>query len=567
MSQLEDIWTYWGRYTCDAAIEAAVNYDEIVLDSSGRRMFAAHPVLVRYLELLNPAESRGLRQHLEYLLQDGMKDDYGRAASETLTNLNTLTNLGTPCSVRFSDDIEFDDGSKQHSPMHQDWPAEAGFYDLVTPTASQNPLPAEHPRIVAQANEGERSQARRDTAPRIGSGHHSSMFERPYRHAGRSSNARTLSEPLPRVESTSMDHQPQPYQSMRPELPVHSVFSHRHHRQQEAPQPRPVHCGFPEDHPPYQDLGTSFHSNRSSGTSARDLYKYPYESGYHGLHNMSDPASDGIPHGWAANEADSVAQHISSSRASQFKSRLGPHRTIEDDEQVPQSPKQIYDEEIAHELQARLHLTDQSGSFDQDEEAPYGHRSTTGYDHIDCSDSAGNEKFGSERSLRNHTVAEDLSRHLHRDDHDGRRRRESRHHSSTGHRSAIKHEADHKHRREDGRAAQEVHKPRVRRGRCSHSRLGPFPSSLVRDVIRTGTRTEFFEALYTLHKDEAPRELRIHRFRNEERTSRYKPLIEELLRSGSVQDIERVFAKEKMDALFTALDERGKGVKDRKSFW
>ncbi|KAL5423966.1 hypothetical protein PMIN04_003525 [Paraphaeosphaeria minitans] len=141
MSHGENIWTRWGRYTNDAAIQAAPNHDKIVLNFSGRTMFAVHPVPARYLKPLIQEERRMLRQHLDYLLRHGAKNDFEQAVSKTLTNLNTLDNTGRPRVVRFNNKVEFDDASRCRASSPDDRPGEGFFNDPIPPASSGAGLP------------------------------------------------------------------------------------------------------------------------------------------------------------------------------------------------------------------------------------------------------------------------------------------------------------------------------------------------------------------------------------------------------------------------------------------
>ncbi|KAL5423967.1 hypothetical protein PMIN04_003526 [Paraphaeosphaeria minitans] len=98
--------------------------------------------------------------------------------------------------------------------------------------------------------------------------------------------------------------------------------------------------------------------------------------------------------------------------------------------------------------------------------------------------------------------------------------------------------------------------------------FGPFPPPLISHIIRTGTRSEFFEALNTLHPKEAPKSApkwyRIHFSRNAERTARFRPAVESLLTHGSVRDVWKVFGEDNVRNLFR---EFGREVRDREEFW
>lgn len=128
MANNEDIWTYWGPYTNDAAVKSAVNTDEIVLDTTGRRMFCVHPISVMYLAHLNMDERRMIRQHLDYLLQDGVETDFEHAVSESVTNLNTVGNRRRSSIVRFNNEVEFNDGSRSPAQFQGDR-SDEGFRD------------------------------------------------------------------------------------------------------------------------------------------------------------------------------------------------------------------------------------------------------------------------------------------------------------------------------------------------------------------------------------------------------------------------------------------------------
>jgi hypothetical protein len=141
MSHEEDIWTRWGRYTNEAAIKAASNHDEIVLSFPRRTMFAVHPIPARYLQPLNQEERRMLHQHLEYILRDEAQDDFERAASETLTNLNTLGNTGRRPSVHFNNEVECDDGSHYRATAPHDRPGDGFFNDPAPPNSSSEQRP------------------------------------------------------------------------------------------------------------------------------------------------------------------------------------------------------------------------------------------------------------------------------------------------------------------------------------------------------------------------------------------------------------------------------------------
>jgi hypothetical protein len=60
--------TIYPPYRSAAAVEAADNGDFIVLNSSDRKLFAAHPVAVSWLRAkLSPAERQDILEHIETL--------------------------------------------------------------------------------------------------------------------------------------------------------------------------------------------------------------------------------------------------------------------------------------------------------------------------------------------------------------------------------------------------------------------------------------------------------------------------------------------------------------------
>ncbi|KAF2446106.1 hypothetical protein P171DRAFT_442547 [Karstenula rhodostoma CBS 690.94] len=615
MTREEDIWTRWGRYTNEAAIKAAPNHDEIILDLSGRIMFAVHPVPARYLEDLNLEERRMLRQHLDYLLHDGAQDDFERAASETLTNLNTLGNTGRPRIVQFNSEVEFDDGTRYRTPLPDDRPGD-GFFNDPAPSASldaghprgsaspapwQPPLYQDEMHISADRLRDDRTQPSRpqfnrppafDHAPPVGAteDYYNASLP-PEQYPGFAPGPlptlarRTRPGPREDLHNGRAPRSALRFASIRPRLngptspDIHIVCANPARRDDGYDMPArksvPIRHSNAHDHYALpEDDSRPFYSQDGPSNS-----HYSGAGPHLSLHSPYTSAFEDVPRDWAGDSDESFTALQKRPRMLELESatRRLPRDVMDDDEQLARNmQKQFEDEAMARELQENLHMNDR-----QDEYA-----FANGYD-TRVNNGGYEEPLPRGRSRDRHR-----SEHNHRGE--DRHRSDDRHRRKDRHRSEREHRDDDNHRdgRHDDRhdSSHERQRPSAntpRRRSLSRYRpsntttdpytspetrttapiprcFGPFHPSLIANIIRNGTRSEFFEALNTLHPEEAPKRYRIHRTRNAERTSRHRPAIEVLLKNGSVRDVHMVFGEENVGRVFKAL---GREVGDRKEFW
>ncbi|KAL1608275.1 hypothetical protein SLS60_003214 [Paraconiothyrium brasiliense] len=596
MTHNEDLWTFWGRYTNEAAIKAASNFDEIVLNFSGRTMFAVHPVPDRYLNCLNPEERRMLRQHLDYILREGVHDDFDRAAGETLTNLNTLANVGRQRNVHFNNEVKCDDGTRYRSPFPGEGPREGLFNHFDTPMPAKERRPRQHAQFRSQqhaSNVDVDSHGHmpphdyRDTSPRyesspptpadysVGTGpaadyHDDAMLSSESGCFGEENFDHSPPQGL-RSIMRSASHRFRPQQPKNPEEFSVRVDALQHSHQQDA-QGR-----------------ITLPARESTSHSARSLQEHtnePYESDDHpSSFNILNP--DLYPlrpdQGYVDDIYDSVSEHRSQDRAAEHGETPAPSQrrvkspaqqsaaqAIEVNEKFARTMQQEYDhEDMARELQFKLHVGGRQDGLGIEYRGRTKQQPASRYDYDQRSYEGRIVELDNERLPRTpgvvgpalYSEGDGTLRGVgleHRRFEDRRPSQdrdllEGRHYESGRHRGQM-YRAEDEHRLHGHHRSARTHRPT----------FGPFPSSLIRTIIRNGTRSEFFEALYTLHPNQAPSVYRIHRYRNAERTSRHKPAIEALMRLGRVKDVERVFEKANADVLF---EELGGDVKDRKAFW
>ncbi|KAJ4353880.1 uncharacterized protein N0V89_005610 [Didymosphaeria variabile] len=591
MSHNEDLWTCWGRYTNEAAIKAASNFDEIVLNFSGRTMFAVHPVPTRYLNSLNPEEHRMLRQHLDYKLREGVHDDFDRAVGETLTNLNTLANVGRQRNVQFDNEVECDDGSRYRSPLPGDRPGQGLFNDFVPPMSSDE----WRPRRNAQSGSQQHASVATDPAaeyyndPMLPPGSGPGFWQPISPHltnrgySAPEENNVDDHRPPRRLRSIlrSVGHRLRPQQPLHPEeLPVRADSPRRSPRQDiQGRKPLPVRESTSHDaHSLQEQMNKPFESDdRPSSFNALDPDLYTLRPNHAHIYDTYDSVPEHRSQDWAAEHGETLApfQDWPQRRAKSSTRRLAA-QTVEDDEQFARSMQQDFDDEgVAHELQSKLHVGDRQDVLGTEYRGRTNQQPASRYDYDQRFDEDRFDELDKERlpriprvgrsalysggggMLRGVGVEHRRLETRHRSDDSDLY--EGRHHYGSGHRHRDIHHAEDEHRLHGRHRASSKY-----RSSAPHSPFGPFPSSLIRTVIRNGTRSDFFEALYTLHPNQAPSVYRIHRYRNAERTSRHEPAIEAMLRVGRVKDVERVFRKENTNALF---EELGMESKDRKVFW
>jgi hypothetical protein len=565
MSHEGDVWTRWGRYTNEAAIEAASNHDEIILSASRRTMFAVHPIPDRYLDSLDQEERRMLRQHLDYLLRNGAQDDFERATSETLTNLNTLGNTGRPRSVHFNSQVECDDGSCYRAIAPEDQPGDDFFNDPAPPNFSserrpRGGAPLKHSVYpVTDHYNVDRSRKHRDQPsrqPASGYGTPAGAAQNYYnaslspdQHRGYVPGLSPFSGGQPYYgpeESFHNDHgldyqlpltlrparsQSCSYGPMRlEEHTVRADFPYRND-QYAIPQRKSVLIRNTNDQVNYtrEDDRRPIYTNNppsSSGYSGPEYY--PARLSHPDSCNLYHSSPEHVPQNWELDNSEAFSLLQDRSRIPQPESpgRRPARQMMDEDEQLAQGSHQRADEDLARDLQEKLSVDDRHDEY------------------------AFAQGYGMRPDDRKYD--EPLESRSREDRHcsDDRHRSDERHRHHSRHRSSLSHH----HRR---------HRSHSRR-RSSGPPIAPFASSLIPSILRNGTRSEFFEALYTLHPEEAPDVYRIHVSRNAERTSRHKLAIKELLKSGSVRDIEKVFGEENVGRVF---EELGRVVEDRRDFW
>jgi hypothetical protein len=86
----EDMYTTWGPSQTPTAVQNAYTCDSTRLPSSGRKIYAVHPIPEIYLIRLNRGERLDLRNYLNEILREALNEFFIEAANTTLDTLSEV---------------------------------------------------------------------------------------------------------------------------------------------------------------------------------------------------------------------------------------------------------------------------------------------------------------------------------------------------------------------------------------------------------------------------------------------------------------------------------------------